>query len=56
MPTKYAGRSRQLQRIAARMEAFEASPSVERTGTGSRREGREFEVLIGSTGRHWANA
>lgn len=33
--------------IAERMEQFEASESVARTGTGSRREGEGFERLVG---------
>ena len=47
MPRVAPGPSRRLQQVAARIEAFEASPSIARTGTGSRREGRAFEDLIG---------
>lgn len=32
--------------IAQRMEAFEAGASVAHTGTGSRREGEQFEHLV----------
>ncbi len=38
--------SPELQALAASMEAFEASESVANTGTGSRLEGGEFEVLV----------
>jgi len=35
-----------LAAIAAQIEEFEASGSRSRTGTGSRREGAEFEHLV----------
>lgn len=35
-----------LERICGEMERFEASKSVEKTGTGSRREGAAFETLV----------
>ena len=36
-----------LAALISEMEAFEASESVEKTGTGSRREGEGFERLVG---------
>lgn len=36
-----------METILEEMEAFEASQSVSHTGTGSRREGEDFEKLIG---------
>lgn len=35
-----------VRRIAGEMEAFEASESVANTGTGARREGAKFELLL----------
>lgn len=37
---------KQLMRLAGQLEAFEASRSRPRTGTGSRREGERFESLV----------
>jgi hypothetical protein len=39
--------SNDIQKLAKRMEDFEASESVAKTGTGSRREGEGFERLAG---------
>lgn len=41
-----AAASDELRRIASMMEQFEASESRAKTGTGSRREGEEFEDLV----------
>ncbi|QQS10242.1 MAG: hypothetical protein IPK69_06380 [Phycisphaerales bacterium] len=38
--------NQEIQTLATRMEAFEASESVANTGTGARREGEDFERLI----------
>lgn len=38
--------NRDIQRLAASVDAFEASESVANTGTGARREGEDFERLI----------
>lgn len=42
-----------LERLADALFAFEATESVERTGTGSRREGEQFERLVAA---FWAGA
>jgi hypothetical protein len=42
-----AGRgNNEVERLASRMEAYEAAASIAKTGTGSRREGEGFERLV----------